>query len=121
MARTIVNTGEPIAAYIGRCSDRTCRRVYRWDVPEEVRISNPHIMPSTLTHAHLPLVAVMPRCTAHVDGLGRPSRTWIRFRPLAATYVEGVRCTRTCHNATSITCECACGGKNHGRGHAAPE
>lgn len=118
MARVLVSTGEKIPAYIGRCVK--CRKTYRWDVPADVRITNPHIIPSTLGVGRgLPLVAVMPRCTAHIDGLDRPSTHWIKFRPLNATYRDGIRCTKTCRNATSASCECECGGTNHGRGHTA--
>jgi hypothetical protein len=37
-------------------------------------------------------------------------------KPLKATLNPGKRCTRTCHNATSITCDCSCGGVNHSKG-----
>jgi len=114
--RELVNTGEPIAVYIGRCA--RCRRGYRWDVPEEVRVTNPYIVPGTPTSYRLPLSQGMPTCDCRAaEGI---PRTWIKFEPLNATYVERVRCTSICKNAVSITCGCQCGGANHGRGEGRP-
>lgn len=44
----------------------------------------------------------------------------MRVKPLKATRNDAKPCNSTCQRATSITCDCACGGKNHGRAWLAP-
>lgn len=44
----------------------------------------------------------------------------MRVKPLKATHNDAKPCNGTCVRATSITCDCACGGKNHGRAWLAP-
>lgn len=42
----------------------------------------------------------------------------IRLRKLDGKYNRDKRCSARCTNATGPSCECACGGANHGAGHA---
>lgn len=37
-------------------------------------------------------------------------------KPISGTLNPGKRCNSTCHNATSISCDCSCGGANHSKG-----
>lgn len=39
----------------------------------------------------------------------------IKAKPLEATRNDSKRCSDVCRRATSITCDCSCGGRMHGR------
>jgi hypothetical protein len=39
----------------------------------------------------------------------------MKVSPLRATRNDAKVCNSVCQRATSITCDCSCGGKNHGR------
>lgn len=41
----------------------------------------------------------------------------LRFVPVVGTVDDSVRCSATCTNAIGPSCDCACGGANHGAGH----
>lgn len=54
-------------------------------------------------------VQVAARCPDHgVYGL----------RALHGRTVETIACTAKCRNATGPSCDCSCGGANHGAGHS---
>lgn len=39
------------------------------------------------------------------------------FKPMYGSFVEEKVCGGKCMNATGPSCDCSCGGMNHGRGH----
>jgi hypothetical protein len=41
----------------------------------------------------------------------------ITLEPVWGELVETVRCDARCQNARGASCDCSCGGANHGRGH----
>jgi hypothetical protein len=99
------------ATYIGKCEG--CGHTYRWDAPAGVQVTDPACRP----HCDCLITNETP-----VARLAQTDRElgflyWINFKPLVGTYRAGVRCTARCHKATSATCECECGGANHGQVH----
>jgi hypothetical protein len=119
--RVLVDTGEKIPAYIGKCV--ICKATHRWDVPEALRTSNPHWLPEGRPWCLCRTgVACEDRFhggmedTLNGGGHDHPC-TAVNFKPLNGTYVETKRCDAACENASSNKCACSCGGRNHGRGH----
>lgn len=120
--RVLMNTGEKFSAYIGRCV--VCRKTHRWDVPTELRTSNPHWLPEG--RPWCPCRAGIPCAdwrhsgmdSTLADGAHDHPQTAVNFKPLNGTYAETKRCDQACENAASNKCVCSCGGVNHGRAHA---
>lgn len=57
--------------------------------------------------------AILPyaiACVAH--------RAWFRWAQVEGTYNPDRECNARCMGATGPSCDCTCGGENHGLGHA---
>ena len=77
-------------------------------------------------HVGMPKMPPWDGFRLDMDGVGRRALIrvglWcpdcnarIKAKPLKATRNEGKRCSDVCKRATSITCDCSCGGQMHGR------
>jgi hypothetical protein len=41
-------------------------------------------------------------------------KRWLEWAPVEGTYVEDKPCNPACEGATGPSCDCSCGGDNHG-------
>ena len=84
------------------------------------------LSPRLPAHVRMPQPPAWVRFQLDMDGIARRALIrvglWcptcsgqIRVTPLKATRNEGKRCSDVCKRATSITCDCSCGGQMHGR------
>jgi hypothetical protein len=47
-----------------------------------------------------------------------PEHGRYRLEPIWGETVADIKCGASCRNATGPSCDCSCGGHNHGMGHA---
>lgn len=69
--------------------------------------------PPAWTRFRLDMDGVVYRVLVRV-GLWCPDHEQMRVTPLKATRNESKRCDSRCQSATSRTCDCSCGGEQHG-------
>lgn len=77
-------------------------------------------------HVRMPQPPAWNRFQLDMDGIARSvlirvglwcpdCNDQMRVTPLKATRNDAKRCNDVCMRATSITCDCSCGGQNHGK------
>lgn len=112
-----------IAHWLGRCPVKGCKTVMHVDVPmirerwTETRHDHARgqawEVPQSRDYPErgrgFSLYGLAIHCAAH--------KRQISFSPINGRYVEGHVCDARCMNAIGHSCDCSCGGANHGRGH----
>lgn len=88
------------AKFIGRCAVKGCKHVVRVDDSDMIREAWGRGGPWAALEGE-------PRCADH-------PRLVLRWKMIHGTHNADKVCTERCMGATGPSCECECGGENHG-------
>lgn len=86
--------------FIGKCSVKGCKHVVRADDSATIR-------EAWTRGGHWAPIEGEPRCSEH-------PRLVLRWRRIQGTHNPHKGCNARCEGATGPSCECECGGENHG-------
>lgn len=104
-------------AYIGRCKTKGCATTLRVD---DGALSARHAG-SVFTFAPVPADASLSGVGFVVGNYGTFARCQdhglFPLKALRGTLNRERECNDKCRNATGASCDCQCGGANHGAGH----
>lgn len=99
-----MGTATATAKFLGRCAVKGCKHTVRVEDSEMIREVWTKGGPWEPVQGE-------PRCADH-------PRLVLRWSRVQGVFNDAKVCTEKCMGATGPSCECECGGENHGGRHA---
>lgn len=118
LALWAVEVTEPMSTYLGRCKHKSCKTALRVDDVVESCRSGKSVF-RFVNEGRDASEAGVGYCVGNDGPYARCLEHGLYpLKTLKGRLVEDKKCDRRCTGATGPSCDCSCGGANHGADHS---